>query len=141
MSSGFDNDEGRECDWHKVTADETTTTSDETTPSLDRVYQDLVSWQIDVHPLLLRCDLLTRLVNIPHVAMKRRHNAHELRCRIQEVWFAGPCINVVSDASGINNLRQYLDIHRHVGEPAIRKLARQLLKGTLPALIQSTPTY
>jgi hypothetical protein len=50
--------------------------------------------------------------------------------RIREVWMASTaCVDLVADASGVHSLRTYLSIHHRVGEPAVRKIARQLLKG------------
>jgi hypothetical protein len=34
----------------------------------------------------------------------------------------------VAAFSGVHDLRSYLELHEHLGEPAVRKIARQLLK-------------
>jgi hypothetical protein len=36
---------------------------------------------------------------------------------------------VIASFSGVHHLRSYLHVHEHLGEPAIRKIARQVIKG------------
>ena len=38
-------------------------------------------------------------------------------------------LEVVASFSGVPDLRTYLMLHQHLGEPAIRKVARQVIKG------------
>jgi hypothetical protein len=43
-------------------------------------------------------------------------------------------INMIAPFSGIRSLREYLEMHSAIGEPAVRKIARQVLKGVMHAL-------
>lgn len=48
-------------------------------------------------------------------------------------------LEAIAIFSGVHDLRSYLHLHEHLGEPAIRKVARQVLKGvTQPLLAMST---
>ena len=55
---------------------------------------------------------------------------HACSCSIKQLWRSNSrSIEVVAAFSGVHDLRAYLQMHEHLGEPAIRKIARQVLKG------------
>jgi hypothetical protein len=38
-------------------------------------------------------------------------------------------VNMIATSSGVRSLREYLQLHSTIGEPAVRKISRQVIKG------------
>ena len=97
-----------EVHWHKVRHVDAGDDSDE----LDRSRREAI---IDRALLLLGAWQATK---------------HQLLLGIRQVWKSSYCtLEVVASFSGIPDLRTYVRVHQHLGEVAIRKISRQVLKG------------